>query len=120
MVKALIGSDIAVKLKLAKFEIVRFYRNIKIGDNNYHLYIEYIDNFYRRKHVLFDILLNDEIDLSKYNTLKFDLSKTTIPFFMVPNIIVVTSSSNEYNFSEDKPKNVFFVDTSLHSLFKYL
>ena len=40
------NNDIAVKLKLAKFEIVRFYRNIKIGDNNYHLYIEYIDNFY--------------------------------------------------------------------------
>ena len=120
LVKTLIGSDIAVKLKLAKFEIVRFYRNINIGEHNYHLYIEYIDTFYRRKQVLFDIPLNDKIDFSKYSSLKFDLSKTTIPFFMVPNIIVVTNNADEYNFLEDKPKNVFFIDIALHSLFKYL
>jgi len=39
---------------------------------------------------------------------------------MVPNIIVVTNNADEYNFLEDKPKNVFFIDIALHSLFKYL
>ena len=120
LIKTLIGSDVAVRLKLANFEMVRFYRNINIGEHNYNLYIEYIDTFYRRKQVLFDIAFNDKIDLSKYETLKFDIQKTTIPFFMMPNVIVVTNNLKEYSNLEYVPKNVFFTDTSLQNLFKYL
>lgn len=124
LVKVLITSDIAVKLNLANFEIVRFYRNINIGDNNYCLYIEYIDNYLRRKQVLFDIRLDvqnkNQIDFFKYETLDLDIKKTTIPFFMIPNVIIITNNLNENSFFDNKPKNVFLVDMSLHSLFKYL
>lgn len=120
LIKTLIGSDIAIRFKLANFEIVRFYRNIKIGENTYDLYIEYIDSFFRRKQVLFDIKLENKIDFLKYETLRFDIEKTTIPFFMTPNIIVITNKSNGNTNLEYKPKNVFFTDISLYSLFKYL
>lgn len=120
LIKVLIGSDIAVRLKLANFEIVRFYRNISIGEHEYDLYVEYIDNFYRRKQVLFDIELKDKIDFYKYENLKFDIKKTTIPFFMIPNIIIITNNFNNYKSLEYKTKNVFFTDISLYSLFKYL
>ncbi|MGM9533498.1 hypothetical protein [Intestinibacter sp.] len=121
LIKALISSDIAVKLNLANFDIVRFYRNINIGDNNYSLYIEYIDNNCQRKQVLFDMQLGNTVDLSKYYTLKADMKNTTIPFFMVPNIIVVTNRLNEddYLYIQDQ-ENIFLVDISLHSMFRYL
>lgn len=121
LIKALISSDIAVKLNLANFDIVRFYRNINIGDNNYSLYIEYIDSNCQRKQVLFDIQLGNNIYLSKYYTLKSDMKNTTIPFFMVPNIIVVTNSLNEddYLYTQNT-ENIFLIDMSLHSMFKYL
>ena len=121
LIKALISSDIAVKLNLANFDIVRFYRNINIGDNNYSLYIEYIDSNCQRKQVLFDIQLGNNIDLSKYYTLKSDMKNTTIPFFMVPNIIVVTNSLNEDDYLYTRnTENIFLIDMSLHSMFKYL
>ena len=121
LVKALIISDIAVKLNLANFDIVRFYRNINIGEHNYSLYIEYIDNNYRRKQVLFDVQLKNKIDFSKYETLQFDINTSTIPFFMVPNIIVVTDNLNQFDYlSAYNTKNIFLIDISLQYLFKYL
>lgn len=121
LVKALISSEIAVKLKLANFEVVRFYRNINIGENNYSLYMEYIDSNYQRKQVLFDIQLKNQIDFSKYEKLQFDMKNTTIPFFMVPNIIVVKNNLNEFDYlNVQSMRNVFLIDTSLHSMFKYL
>ncbi|MGM9533662.1 MAG: hypothetical protein ACI3VR_00340 [Intestinibacter sp.] len=121
LVKALISSDIAVKLNLANFDVVRFYRNINIGDNNYSLYIEYIDSNCERKQVLFDIQLENEVDLSRYDNLQSDMKNATIPFFMVPNIIVVTNSLNQDDFFyTQNSKNVFVVDISLHSMFRYL
>nr|WP_320925256.1 hypothetical protein [Intestinibacter sp.] len=121
LIKALISSDIAVKLNLANFDIVRFYRNINIGDNNYSLYIEYIDNNCQRKQVLFDIQLGNNVDLSKYYTFKSDMKNTTIPFFMVPNIIVVTNSLNEDDYlCTQNQENIFLIDMSLHSMFRYL
>ena len=121
LIKALISSDIAVKLNLANFDIVRFYRNINIGDNNYSLYIEYIDNNCQRKQVLFDIQLGNNVDLSKYYTFKSDMKNTTIPFFMVPNIIVVTNSLNEDDYlCTQNQENIFLIDMYLHSMFRYL
>lgn len=120
LIKVLIGSDIAIRLKLANFEIVRFYRDINIGEHNYDLYIEYIDNFFRRKQVLFDIKLKDKIDFYKYENLRLDIQNTTIPFFMIPNVIIVTNNFNSYKSLEYKTKNVFLSDISLYSLFKYL
>jgi len=121
LIKVLICSDIAVKLNLANFDIVRFYRNINIGDNNYSLYIEYIDSNCERKQVLFDIQLENEVDLSRYDNLQSDMKNATIPFFMVPNIIVVTNSLNQDDFFyTQNSKNVFVVDISLHSMFRYL
>ena len=49
------------------------------------------------------------------------MKNTTIPFFMVPNIIVVTNSLNEddYLYTQNT-ENIFLIDMSLHSMFKYL
>ena len=122
LVKALIVSDIVVKMKRSNFEIARFYRNINIGYNKYYLFLEYINPIEnKRKQLLIDIQLEDKIDFLKYQNLEVDMKKSTIPFFMKPNILVITNNTNDYSYLENINKNnIFVIDTSLNSLLKYL
>ena len=122
LVKALIVSDIVVKMKRSNFEIARFYRNINIGYDKYYLFLEYINPIEnKRKQLLIDIQLEDKIDFLKYQNLEVDMRKSTIPFFMKPNILVITNNTNDYSYLENiNENNIFVVDTSLNSLLKYL
>lgn len=122
LVKALIASDIVVKMKLYNFEIVRFYRNINIGDDKYYLYLEYINPVENKiKQLLVDIELENKIDFLKYQNLEINIKKSTIPFFMKPNILIVANNIKGYNYLENiNNKNIFFTDASLNSILKYL
>lgn len=120
LLRTLIGSEIAVKINTAKFEILRFYRNINMANKKFDLYIEYVNtNTNETKQVLVDILLDKTIDISKYSNISSDLQSCTIPFFMVPNIIVVTNYDN-IELRELERKNIFFVNTSLNSIYRCL
>lgn len=120
LIKALISSEIAIKLKIAKFDVIRFYKNISIGDTKY-VYIEYINPYSnQRKQVLFDIVLKNKIDFSKYKSLNLDIKNSTIPFFMRPNLIVITKLSDNLIQNILSESNIYLVDISLNSIFRYL
>ena len=48
-----------------------------------------------------------------------DIDNSTIPFFMVPRVIVISSKEQKYSkcYMNDY---VYFLDTSLNKLFNYL
>ena len=116
LTKMLLGSEIAIRLKNAGFEIVRFYRNAKVGNQKYDIFIEYITPYGVRKQVLIEI--DDEKNrFSKYDNIEEDIENSTIPFFMVPRIIYISSKEQRFNKYND---NVVFLDPSLNKLFNYL
>ena len=117
--KMLLGSEISIRLNNAGYETVRFYRNAKVGNQTYDIFIEYINICGQRRQVLIDIELNEKIKCSKYSNIANDIENSTIPFFMIPNVIVVCSKdqkNNECHISE----NIYFLDISLNKLFNYL
>ena len=117
--KMLLGSEIAIRLNNAGYETVRFYRNARVGDQTYDIFIEYINICGQRRQALIDIELDEKNKTSKYSNIANDIENSTIPFFMVPNIIVVSSKDkkhNEYYINQ----NIYLVDTSLNKLFNYL
>lgn len=119
LTKILLGSEIAIRLNTAGYETVRFYRNAKVGGQTYDIFIEYINTNRERLQVLIDIELDEYIECSKYNNLINDIDNSTIPFFMVPKVIVISSKEqkcSKYNINE----NIYFLDTSLNKLFHYL
>ena len=62
---------------------------------------------------------NQKIKLSKYNNIYEDIENSTIPFFMIPNIIIISSKEQKYNKSNEY-ENIYFLDSSLNKLFNYL
>ena len=54
---------------------------------------------------------------SKYDNIEEDIENSTIPFFMVPRIIYISSKEQRFNKYND---NVVFLDPSLNKLFNYL
>ncbi len=86
----------------------------------YDLFIEYTDQFGNIKQVLVDVDLNNEIDISKYENLSKKIDKSTIPFFKVPNVLVVTPDNiSELNDLEryDNEYSINFIDLGLNKLF---
>ncbi|WP_455537905.1 hypothetical protein [Terrisporobacter sp.] len=116
LTKMLLGSEIAIRLNNSGYEIVRFYRNAKVGNKNYDIFIEYISSNRVRKQVLVEINLDEKTNFSKYENLRNDIENSTIPFFMVPSIIIILSKEHGNNNYD----NIFFLDTSLNKLFNYL
>lgn len=119
LTKMLLGSEIAIRLNSAGYETVRFYRNAKVGDKNYDIFIEYINPRGERLQVLIDIYLEDNFRYSKYDNIIYDIDNSTIPFFMVPKVIVISSKEQKYN-KNNINEYVCFIDASLNKLFNYL
>ena len=119
LTKMLLGSEIAIRLNSAGYKIVRFYRNAKVGNKTYDIFIEYINLLRQRIQVLIDIELYENIEHSKYNNITYDINNSTIPFFMVPNVIVISSKEQKHN-NLNIDEHIHFLDTSLNKLFNYL
>lgn len=119
LTKMLIGSEIAIRMRNSGYEIARFYRNVKVGDKTYDIFIEYINPNRERLQVLIDIELENKVKYMKYIDIDRDIENSTIPFFMIPRIIVVASKEPKnikYNYDD----NVFVIDNSLNKLFLFL
>lgn len=119
LTKMLLGSEVAIRLKGSGYEIVRFYRNAKVGNKAFDIFIEYINPNRERLQVLIDIELDESFRCSKYNNIINDIDNSTIPFFMVPKVIVISSKEQKHS-SCNMNDNVYFLDTSLNKLFNYL
>lgn len=119
LTKMLLGSEVAIRLKGSGYEIVRFYRNAKVGNKTFDIFIEYINPNRERLQVLVDIELDESFRCSKYNNIINDIDNSTIPFFMVPKVIVISSKEQKHS-SCNMNDNVYFLDTSLNKLFNYL
>lgn len=125
--KALLGTELLIKLKNAGYKINRFYRNTNIDDKTYDIYILYTDRSDELKQLLCDIYIDDvecdDIDLLKYRNVNNQIVKSTIPFFEIPKIIVISSNKvcdlSEKYFNRDF-LNIDFVDLNLNKLFKYI
>lgn len=119
LTKMLLGSEIAIRLKNAGYDIVRFYRDAKVGEQTYDIFIEYINPSRIRKQVLIEIDRDENSINSKYNNLSKDIYNSTIPFFMVPKVIFISSKEQKYS-KCNLNNNICFLDTSLNKLFNYL
>ncbi len=119
LTKMLIGSEINIRFNNSGYETIRFYRNAKVGDQKYDIFIEYINNNKVRLQALIDIDLDGNISTSKYDDLKNDIENSTIPFFMIPKVIII-SSDEQRCIGSNEQNNIYFLDTSLHKLFNYL
>ena len=81
LVKVVIGSELAVKLESGGYKVRRFYRNVKVDNSTYDLYIEYVDNYNDIKQMLVDINLGENFNIFKYDNIEEKIEKSTIPFF---------------------------------------
>ncbi|MEG2984599.1 MAG: hypothetical protein RR835_07855 [Peptostreptococcaceae bacterium] len=121
LLKVIIGSEIALKMESSGYEIKRFYRNITIDKDKYDIYIEYINKDKELKQKLIDIKLSDILKSSKYKNLPYKVVNSTIPFFEIPGVLIITQ---EKTINEERLRsigtNINVVDMSLDNLIKYL
>ncbi|MEG0051156.1 MAG: hypothetical protein RR712_03175 [Terrisporobacter sp.] len=119
LTKMLLGSEIAIRMNSSGYETVRFYRNVKVGDKVYDIFIEYITPNRIRLQALIDIELDNKINSMKYTDLKNDINNSTIPFFMIPKVIVVSSKELK-SMKCSCDEQIFNIDSSLNKLFNVL
>ena len=121
LLKVIIGSEIVLKMESSGYEIKRFYRDITIDKDKYDIYIEYIDKNNNLKQKLIDIKLNDGFRRSKYKNLPIKILNSTIPFYEIPEVFIISQYSNldskRYIYIDD---NVKIIDIKLENLIKYL
>lgn len=120
LVKVIIGSELAIKLETGGYKVRRFYRNIKVDNSTYDLFIEYIDNYNNIKQILVDINLDDDLNIFKYDKIEEKIEKSTIPFFEIPKILIVTKNNKDVKISNKLNIDIDFVDVSLNKLFKII
>ena len=120
LTKIVIGSEVAIKINLGGYELKRFYRNVSVGNSKYDLFIEYIDKYNEPKQVLIDINLDGDITLSKYENIEKAMKKSTIPFYEIPKILVVTSQNIESLQVKRLNCDIDFIDLNLNKLFRYI
>lgn len=120
LAKAIIGSELAIKINLLGYKLKRFYRNIKIDDSKYDLFIEYVNYYGESNQMIVDIFLDNNVDISKYENINSKLKKSTIPFYTTPKILLVSSSNIEILFPKKLDVNIEFIDLKLNNLFRYL
>lgn len=120
LVKAVIGSELAIKLETGGYKVRRFYRNIKVDKSTYDLFVEYVDNYNNIKQILVDINLDEEFNIFKYDKIEEKIEKSTIPFFEVPKILIVTKNNKYMDIPERLNLDIDFVDASLNKLFKII
>ena len=120
LLKVVIGSELAVKLETGGYKIRRFYRNIKIDNLMYDLFIEYTDNYGDTKQIIVDINIDENFNVFKYDKIEEKIEKSTIPFFEVPKVLVITKNNKDICIPKKLDLDIEFIDISLSKIFKVI
>ncbi|MEG1310643.1 MAG: hypothetical protein RR942_11165 [Romboutsia sp.] len=120
LVKVIIGSELAIRIDTGGYNLKRFYRNVLIDNTKYDLFVEYINHYGDLKQILVDINLDSDIDISKYENIESKIINSTIPFFEVPKILIVTSSNIENMLFDEGMFNIERIDLNLNKLFRHI
>lgn len=120
LLKVVLGSELAIKLETGGYKIRRFYRNIKVDKSRYDLFIEYLDNYNEVKQILVDINIDEDFNIFKYDKIEEKIEKSTIPFFEVPKILIITKNNRSITVPEKLDLDIDFVDLNLSKLFKVI
>ena len=118
LLKVVLGSELAIKLETGGYKVRRFYRNVKVDNLTYDLFVEYVDNYNDIKQILVDINLDENFNIFKYDKIEEKIEKSTIPFFEVPKILVVTKNNKDIKVPDKLDLDIDFVDINLSKLFK--
>ena len=109
LVKVVIGSELAIKLETGGYKVRRFYRNVKVDKSTYDLFIEYVDNYNDIKQILVDINIDENFNIFKYDRIEEKIEKSTIPFFEVPKILVITKNNKDITIPDKLDLDIDFV-----------
>ena len=120
LLKVVLGSELAIKLETGGYKVRRFYRNVKVDNLTYDLFVEYVDNYNDIKQILVDINLDENFNIFKYDKIEEKIEKSTIPFFEVPKILVVTKNNKDIKVPDKLDLDIDFVDINLSKLFKVI
>ena len=120
LLKVVLGSELAIKLETGGYKVRRFYRNVKVDNLTYDLFVEYVDNYNDIKQILVDINLDENFNIFKYDKMEEKIEKSTIPFFEVPKILVVTKNNKDIKVKDKLDLDIDFVDINLSKLFKVI
>ena len=120
LLKVVLGSELAIKLETGGYKVRRFYRNVKLDNLTYDLFVEYVDNYNDIKQILVDINLDENFNIFKYDKIEEKIEKSTIPFFEVPKILVVTKNNKDIKVPDKLDLDIDFVDINLSKLFKVI
>ena len=120
LLKVVLGSELAIKLETGGYKVRRFYRNVKVDNLTYDLFVEYVDNYNDIKQILVDINLDENFNIFKYDKIEEKIEKSTIPFFEVPKILVVTKNNKDIKVPDKIDLDIDFVDINLSKLFKVI
>lgn len=120
LLKVVLGSELAIKLETGGYKIRRFYRNVKVDKSRYDLFIEYIDNYNEVKQILVDINIDEEFNIFKYDKIEEKIKKSTIPFFEIPKILIITKNNRDIVIPDKLDLYIDFVDINLIKLFKVI
>ena len=120
LVKIIIGSELAIRINMGGYEVKRFYRNAKVGKETFDIFIEYIDRYNELHQLLVDIDIDGNIERSKYVNLEYKINDSTIPFFELPKVLIVTSKDTRDLGINNLNDNVSYIDPTLNKLFRYI
>ena len=120
LLQVVLGSELAIKLETGGYKVRRFYRNVKVDNLTYDLFVEYVDNYNDIKQILVDINLDENFNIFKYDKIEEKIEKSTIPFFEVPKILVVTKNNKDIKVPDKLDLDIDFVDINLSKLFKVI
>lgn len=120
LVKIIIGSELAIRINMGGYEVKRFYRNAKVGKETFDIFIEYIDRYNELHQLLVDIDIDGNIERSKYLNLEYKINDSTIPFFELPKVLIVTSKDTRDLGINNLNDNVSYIDPTLNKLFRYI
>lgn len=120
LLKVVLGPELAIKLETGGYKVRRFYRNVKVDNLTYDLFVEYVDNYNDIKQILVDINLDENFNIFKYDKIEEKIEKSTIPFFEVPKILVVTKNNKDIKVPDKLDLDIDFVDINLSKLFKVI
>ncbi len=93
---------------------------VKVDNLTYDLFVEYVDNYNDIKQILVDINLDENFNIFKYDKIEEKIEKSTIPFFEVPKILVVTKNNKDIKVPDKLDLDIDFVDINLSKLFKVI
>ena len=120
LVKIIIGSELAIRVNMGGYEVKRFYRNAKVGNETFDIFLEYTDRYNELHQLLVDIDMDNKINKSKYVNLEYKINDSTIPFFELPKVLIVTSKDTRDLGISSLSANVSFIDPTLNKLFRYI